>query len=212
MTYPLDLYVLVADLDQQQALKALLDHRGSSLGIRSVRFELTKHPHHDAGCYQTSPVILQTIQSQSRHALVVLDREGCGAEERTREEIEADLDERLAESGWGNRARSIVLDPEVEIWVWTPSPHVAEVLGWAGADPPLQQWLKERGFLEEDELKPKRPKEAMRAALYHRGIKPSAALFGELARKVGLTQCQDSSFLRLREILREWFPAAGIAI
>lgn len=210
MPYPLDLYVLVADLDQQQTVKVLLEHRTPSLGIRPPRFEVTKHPHHDGGCYKNSPALLQTLQSQAAFAIVVLDREGSGVDDKPAVDIEADLDNRLAKSGWGDRARAIVIDPEIEIWIWTPSPHVDEVLGWAGRSPNLREWLTREGFLQGGQTKPARPKEALRAALRQGRIKPSAALFGQLAHKVGLEHCRDRGFLRLRDTLQTWFAKAPI--
>ena len=208
MPYTLDLFVLVADLDQQQTLKVLLAQRSKSLGIRPPVCEVTKHPQHDAGCYRTSPALLQTLQRQAAHAIVVLDREGSGVDDRAAQEIEADIDQRLAKSGWGDRARAIVLDPEVEIWVWSSSPYVDAVLGWSGRTPNLRDWLTREGFLEAGQTKPARPKEALRSALREGRIKPSAALFGQLASKVGLEHCRDRGFLRLRDTLRAWFGAA----
>ncbi len=205
MPYALDLFVLVADLDQQQTVKVLLEQRSRSLGIRSPVFEMTKHPQHDGGCYKTSPAILQTLQSQAAHAIVMLDREGSGADDNAPEDIEADLDQRLSQSGWGDRARAIVLDPEIEMWVWSSSPHVDEVLGWSGRTPKLREWLTQEGFLRAGQTKPARPKEALRSALRQGRIKPSAALFGQLASKVGLEHCRDRAFLRLRDTLRAWF-------
>jgi hypothetical protein len=205
MSYALDLFVLVADLDQQQAVKVLLEQRGPSLGIRTPAFETTKHPQHDGGCYKTSPAILQTVQRQAARAIVMLDREGSGAESKSAEEIEADLDQRLSESGWGDRARTVVLDPEIEIWVWSSSPHVDDVLRWPSGAPALREWLTGKGFLQPGEAKPARPKEALHSALREGRVKPSAALFAELASKVSLDHCQDRAFLRFRETLRAWF-------
>jgi hypothetical protein len=205
MPSPLDLYVLVADLDQQQTLEALLEHRTRSLGIKPPRFEVTKHPQHDGGCFKNSPALLQTLQGQAAYAIVVLDREGSGVDDRSAEEIEADLDDRLAQSGWGDRARAIVVDPEIEAWIWTQSPHVDVVLGWAGRSPGLREWLAQEGFLQAGQNKPPRPKEAFRAALRESRLKHSGALFSQLARRVSLEHCGDRSFLRLRDTLRTWF-------
>jgi hypothetical protein len=207
MAFPLDLYVLVADLDQEQAIRALLEHRTASLGIRSARAEVKKHPQHDGGCFRQAPDLLRTLQSQAAHALVVLDREGSGAEAKTAAEIETDLERRLHESGWDERARAVVIDPETEIWLWSDSPHVAAALGWTAGEAELRRWLIGQGFLAADSAKPARPKEAMLAVLRQTRVKPSAAIFAEAARKVGLDRCRDRSFLRFRQILREWLPA-----
>jgi hypothetical protein len=62
------------------------------------------------------------------------------------------------------------------------------------------------GYWQKDETKPSRPKELLEVVL-HRTRKPrSSALYRQLAGTVGLRGCQDSSFLRFREILQEWFP------
>jgi hypothetical protein len=206
MTFPLDLYVLVADLDQEQAIRALIEHRAASLGIRSGRSEVKKHPQHDGGCFRQAPDLLRTMQSQAAHALVVFDREGSGAEDKAASEIEAHLERRLDASGWNGRARAVVIDPETEIWLWSDSPHVATALGWTAGEADLRQWLTAQGFLLAGAVKPARPKEAMLAVLRETRVKPSAAIFAEAARKVGLDRCQDRSFLRLRDLLRAWFP------
>jgi hypothetical protein len=206
MTYPLDLFVLVADQDQAQAILALLEHRTPSLGVRTCRFEVRKHPQHDGGCFRQAPDLLRTMQSQAAHALVVLDREGSGADEKAPGEIEANLEGRLGTSGWDDRARAVVIDPELEIWLWSDSPHVATALGWIAGEADLQKWLTGQGFLSAGAVKPARPKEAMLAVLHETRVKPSASIFAEAARNVSLERCQDRSFLRFRDILRGWFP------
>lgn len=206
MTFALDLYVLVADLDQEQAIRALLEHRTASLGIRSGRTEVKKHPQHDGGCFRQAPDLLRTMQFQAAHALVVFDREGSGAEDKSAAEIEANLEQRLDESGWNGRARVVVIDPETEIWLWSDSPHVGTALGWTAGEAELRRWLTGQGFLSVGAVKPARPKEAMLAVLRQTRVKPSAAIFAEAARKVGLDRCQDRSFVRFRQILRDWLP------
>ena len=146
------------------------------------------------------------MQSQAAHALVVLDLEGSGAEERPPSEVEADLEQRLADSGWSHRAGVVVIDPELEIWLWSDSPHVAAALGWPASNPDLKQWMVQQGLVTADGHKPARPKEAMLAVLRETRVKPSASIFAEAARKVSIDRCQDRSFLRLRQILRNWFP------
>lgn len=62
-----------------------------------------------------------------------------------------------------------------------------------------------------DAEKPPDPKAAFEAATRHKQIVPSSSIFKKLAEKVGLQRCHDAAFLRLREILREWFPLVGAA-
>jgi hypothetical protein len=79
-------------------------------------------------------------------------------------------------------------------------------LGWRGRKPPLRQWLTAQGYLQEKEVKPQRPKEAMEKALRLAGKKRSSAIYARLARKVSLSRCVDPAFVKLRETLQSWFP------
>jgi hypothetical protein len=138
-----------------------------------------------------------------------MDREGSGQEAKSREQLEEDLETGLSASGWENRAAAIVLDPELEVWIWTDSPHVDHELGWSGQKKRLRSWLRVRSLWRQDALKPDRPKEAMEATLKHVRKPRSSAIYQSLAEKVGLTKCVDPAFLKLRSVLLEWFPAEG---
>jgi len=130
MSYPLDLYVLVADGDQRAAIEGLLETRTASLGIRTCRFEVRKHPQRDPGCVAGGVQLLALAKNQAEHALLIFDHEGCGKENEPVEELERRLDTELAKSGWQDRARAVVIDPETEVWLWSDSPHVAATFGW----------------------------------------------------------------------------------
>ena len=84
--------------------------------------------------------------------------------------------ESFASSAWGSRARALVLSPELEMWIWSDSPHIDEVAGWKNRNPGLRPWLIEQAYLQEGEVKPARPKEAFEAALREAG-KPRSASF-----------------------------------
>jgi hypothetical protein len=54
--------------------------------------------------------------------------------------MENDLEARLSQSGWPSGCcAAIVIDPELELWVWSRSPHVPAVLGLS--EDSLQQVL-----------------------------------------------------------------------
>jgi hypothetical protein len=205
----LDLIVLVPGKDERETLDGLLSARCSSLGIRPVRHEILVHPRRDPGCFHEAPAVLQTYQRRAHHALVVLDHEGSGQEDRSPAQVAADLLRRMNESGWGNRAAAIVIEPELEIWVWSDSPHVDRVFGWQGRPPGLRQWLAIHGFWPEGQPKPARPKEGLLKALRQASVQRSSALYRQLAEKVSLERCHDASFQQLKEVLVGWFPARG---
>jgi hypothetical protein len=134
-----DLVILVADKDMEYTICGLLS-RQKALRIRGVSAAVFAHPEHDPGCYLRSHTFLRSMVNKYAKAIVLFDRDGCGAKARTRAELEAEVEDRLEAAGWKDRCGVVVLDPELEIWVWSDSPHVAEVLGWRGRTPKLPRW------------------------------------------------------------------------
>jgi hypothetical protein len=137
----------------------------------------------------------------------MFDREGCGNERLSGVDLEAEVEGRLQVNGWGYRAKAVVIDPELESWVWSDSPEVEKTLGWTGRTPVLRSWLNENGFLEAGVAKPARPKEALEAILRVVRKPRSSAIYQELARSVSLKRCVDAAFARLRATLQGWFPS-----
>lgn len=203
-----DLVVLVPCGNMEHTVKGLLS-RTESLGIRPVSYRLFKHPERDPGCCLRGADFLRGYADTCKHGLLLFDREGCGRENLSREDLEAQVNARLRRSGWDDRAAVVVLDPELEIWVWSDSPHVDGILGWTGRQPTLRAWLVQEGFIEENQIKPSRPKEAMRQALRIVRKPATLAMFQQLAMKVRFRTCQDPAFLKLTNVLRQWFGVEG---
>lgn len=199
-----DLICLVADKDTQEALQALLQ-RPEALDIRPPAFDVFPHPEKDPGCCHHGVDFLRPFATRYRHALLVFDFEGCGREGKTSSKLEQDLQTDLSRNGWDDRARVIVLEPELEVWVWSDSPEVDAILGWSGRFPGLRDWLEQERWLEAGSAKPERPKEAMEAALREARKPRSSATFRKLAETVSFQRCQDQKFLRLKQVLHHWF-------
>jgi len=200
-----DLVVLVSDKNMEHAVSGLLRRR-QALAIRAVTHNLFVHPRHDPGCLNEAPGFLRPLSRAYHHALVMFDHEGCGREGEQADRVADGLKGRLQRSGWSDRAEVVVLAPELDVWVWTPSPHVDSCLGWTGRQPPLRDWLVENGFWSAGAEKPDRPKEAMEAALRHVGRPRSSAIYLELAERVSLQGHNDPAFMRLTRALQRWFP------
>ena len=205
-----DLIVLTADKDMRHALLALLRSRSEAMGIRHVAFDILVHSEHDPGCARRGVSFLENYAADYDHGLLLFDHEGSGQERTSRELLQQDLDREFARSIWGDRAKTIVVDPELEAWVWGGSPHVAAVAGWANRSRALRDWLVSQGWLRAGELKPRRPKEAFHAALRRAGVARSASLYERLAERVSLENCRDPSFRELKRTLRTWFPQNGV--
>lgn len=207
MSYTYDLVVVVADADAEWTLRTLLAERSQALGIQTVNSLVIRDPGRDPGVYLRCQDLLRPYLRQAAYTLVLLDREGSGREERmTAPEMEANLEFRLQQNGWvgaegRSRTTAIVLDPELEVWVWSRSSNVATALGLDKAR--LQVVL--HGFRLLPNGKPQRPKEAMLEAL-RTGKKPhSPDVFIELAKNVSL-QAHERAFDKLRQTLQTWFP------
>lgn len=200
-----DLVVLTADKNTEFVLRGLLS-RPRALSIRPISFTTLPHPEQDPGCYLHAPELLRLYLRSYDHALVLLDRVGSGREELSREQLEEDLESRLRLQ-WSDRVAAIVLDPEIETWVWSDSPHVDEVLGWKGRSPALREWLVESGRLSKGASKPGDPKEAVERALRLARRKRSSSLYQQLAERVSFQRCTDPAFAKLCQTLQRWFPA-----
>ncbi len=200
-----DLVVLVADKNMEFCMKGVLQ-RTQALGIGPLKFDIFTHHLRDPGCYRDGHIYLSRFEKLYRHGLVMFDREGCGQETFTRIEIEAVIEKRLSETGWKDRAAAVVIDPELENWVWSDSPEVEACLGWKGKLPSLRSWLKEEGFLTGSQVKASPPKEAVEAAL-KKAFKPrSSSIYKQLAENVSFKRCNDAAFLKLKQLLRQWYP------
>lgn len=199
-----DLIVLVADGTMREAVRTILS-RHRALGIHQIDYLVVPHPEHDPGVFLRSQDFLRPFSSGYRHAMAMFDREGCGREESA-EDLASEVEKRLSVV-WGEECAAIVLDPELERWLWSDSPEVDQVLGWQGQEPALRTWLVESGYLLQGEWKPDRPKEAVERALKLVRKPRSAALYRRLAESVSLRRCTDPSFSGFRSVLQRWFPA-----
>jgi hypothetical protein len=199
-----DLVVLVPDKNMESAVSALLDRRGS-LRIPQLQYTIYIHMERDPGCLLRGHDFLRPFATDFAHALIVLDHEGSGRDHLPPNVLEDQITSRLSAAGWDNRAAAVVVKPELEIWVWSDSPHVARSLGWRSNTDNLRKWLEEEGYWRRGQAKPRRPKATMEHVLRTVRRPRSSAIYGELARRVGLNRCTDGSFQRLRGILQGWF-------
>lgn len=199
-----DIVFLVADADMVQAITGLIA-RKQSLSIQDFSYQIYKHDRRDPGCCTEADLFLRPFANQFRYAIVLFDHQGCGRETVSAEVVQEDLEDRLARSGWDGRNRVIVLQPELEIWVWSDSRQVDLCLGWANHQPDLRTWLRQNDLLRQDEMKPANPKKAVEQSLREVRKPLSAAIYRQLAESVSLTRCTDASFARLKSTLQEWF-------
>lgn len=199
-----DLVSLVADKNMEAVIWGLLE-RPQALNIHPITFDIFVHPRRDPGCLTGADDFLRPFSDTYRRALVLFDHEGCGRESVPAETLADEVRARLANTGWSDRAEVVVLAPELEVWVWSDSPHVARCLGWADRIPPLRDWLAERGYWQADVPKPRQPKTTLEAALREVYKPRSSSIYSELARSVSLKGHTEPAFLHLIQALQKWF-------
>jgi len=201
-----DLVVLVPDRTFRAAMSIILG-RHESLGVRRIAAHVFQQPEFDPGSLRESADYLRRFLSTHAHAIVLFDREGCGREAASAEELEEMVQKGLDRAGWEGRAQVVVVDPELEVWVWSDSPEVDRCLGWAGRQPGLREWLRQKGVWDKGAMKPRAPKSALAMAVREARRGASPPLLAQLARSIGLRRCTDRAFVRFRDILQRWFPA-----
>ena len=199
-----DLFVLTADKHAEATMKALL-RRHEALGIREITFTVARHPEHDSGCRVGSDQHVRPRMNSHEKAIVVFDKHGCGADSQTREEVQVATESRLNQN-WSDRCKAIVIEPEVEAWIWNQSDGLAEALGWRN-HANLEDWLKRQSLWPSNCIKPPNPKKAMDVALRFRRKPKSAATFSDLATILRFDHCIDPAFRDLRKVLQQWFSS-----
>ena len=199
-----DLVLLAADKNMQAALRGALN-RPLSLDIRPITFDFRVHPGRDGGVRTTGPEVIAGEVARFRHAIVIFDLEGSGAGIADSVEVESRLDARL-KAQWEERAKCIVVDPEVDIWLWGADTALRQLLDWSRPGT-IRDWLGAGGFEFNANNKPRRPKEAFEEVVTTCGLARSSALYEKVTSKISLHRCRDSAFLRLRKQLQSWFPA-----
>lgn len=200
-----DLIILVADQNMRDCIDGLIPRFPHILGISSLDYDIFVHANRDPGCRTQSSDFLKSFQKKYKFALVIFDKEGCGKEFLSREELECNVENLLFSNGWAERAKAIVIDPELENWIWIKSPKLAEIINWSSIEM-LYQWLKDQNYMNEDTPKPRSPKEAFEKVLYISKKRRSSSIYKQIATQVSFRGCTDQSFQKLIDSIINWFP------
>jgi hypothetical protein len=201
-----DLVVLAADKSLQLVLSSLLA-RPNDLALREISFDALVHPDRDPGVRLRSHHFLRGQLRNYQFAIAVCDRSGSGREELSRTELETRMEAALHANGWEGRASAVVIDPELEIWMWGDWPVTSRALRWTSAIS-LAQWLIQENLLVEGHSKPSDPKRTLECAAQCARKGWSSAIHQEIAGRAQCDGCTDPAFLKLRNTLTGWFGLA----
>lgn len=200
---------VVADKNMEFMFRGFLERAGAfkSLGCREFEFDakqdLLVASDHDPGLYSKARNYAQGARRTHARLVIAVDADwqGSPGADKIRQQIESEC----VLAGWTPDAVCIlVLDPEIENWVWQDNPNVETEVGHKGTS--LRKQLAEEGAWPEGMAKPPRPKETLEAVLRRNRIPRSSGLYRRVAERVGVKHCTDAAFLRLAEALRTWFP------
>ena len=151
-----DLIILVADQNMRDCIEGLIPKLPHALKITPFTYDIFVHTNRDPGCRTQSPAFLISFQNKYRFGLVIFDKEGCGQESLSRDDLESNVELLLFNTGWKDRAKTIVIEPELENWIWVRSSQLAEIINWENIDS-LYQWLADQEYLINDCPKLKHP-------------------------------------------------------
>lgn len=202
-----DCIFLLADKNMQATFEGFLTRPAfyRSLECSEFAFDLiVAAGDNDPGLYTRGHELLRPFQISHRHAVVVLDAQWDGTPGK--EAITEHLTANIQATGWkADLFVVIVIDPELENWIWQRNKHVAQGMGFSDsyelmADSDVQEaW-------PQGQAKPASPKEILETLLRKKRIPRSSSIYKQITSQVSIRNCQDSAFQRLVEKLRTWFP------
>jgi len=206
-----DCIFLLADLGMEAAFKGFFSRQNFhyALGTAQFRFDpkqdiICDRAGNDPGVYTRAHELLRPYQSSHQNAAIVLDNawEGSPGVDKIRSDISA----RMERVGWErNRFVVIVIDPELEAWMWQDNPHIAEAFGFEKS-PSLRKWLYKQGLWAINSPKPSDPKLAFEKTLKASKAKIPSVVFKKICSEVSLKYCVDDAFGLFKSTLQNWFP------
>ncbi|MEW9531730.1 hypothetical protein [Microbispora sp. NPDC049125] len=200
-----DVIFLVADAAMEQMLRGFLGRPQFHRSLRCGPFafdpgaDVIVAPTKDPGVYGTAHQLLSPYERSHRRAVVMLDAAWEGSPGSIA------IQDRVADSvsrAWDEFA-VVVIEPELEAWVWQDNPHVAKALK-CPAD--FREILAKSEHWPLDVPKPPDPKAALEHLRRKHRADRSNAAFRRLAEQISVRHCQDLAFNHLCQQLRAWFP------
>jgi len=184
------------------------------LGCRTFDFDFrqdvvvdVRNGNTDGGIHRRAHALLRRYLPSHQHAVVMLDKKFGG--QLPTAIVRDQILDNLLRNGWSAECvEVVVIDPELEVWLWQRgNAHVARVFRYNGSVS-LEAFLEAEGFWSAAALKPARPKEAARLLLQrYRGGVPMV-VYARIIENISVRSCQDPAFNLLAAALRRWFPLA----
>lgn len=206
-----DCIFLLADKNMQAAFEGFFSREAvhQSLGCGAFRFDPRRDiavaaGDNDPGLYTRGHELLRPYQKTHRRAVVVLDAQWDGSPGEAL--IRQHLTDQISSTGWAtDHFAVIVIDPELENWIWQPNDHVAKGLGFSSSNELMADTDLQTAWPQGQD-KPSLPKKTLEVLLQKKSIPRSSAIYKQITSKVSVKRCQDSAFRQLVALLQKWFP------
>lgn len=206
-----DCLFLVADKSIEAMIAGFLssDNFHLKIGCNYFKFEQkhdlrVAHGKNDPGIYTIANELLQPYYKTHRRVIVILDAAWNGSPGAIK--INEQVKNHCRNAGWNDDNHCvIVIDPELENWIWQNNINVCKELGSKDSYETLKAELVTHKFWLREHSKPNQPKEAVEYILKKNRIPVSAALYKNIAMKVTTKNCTDAAFLKLKTTLIQWF-------
>ena len=207
-----DCMFYVVDTNMAEAFKGFLSRPQfhQSLGCGAFEFDSLQdiaraEGKTDGGLWRHAGGLCKGYLQTHRKLVVCLDRDFGGSPGQAK--IRLDIEGQLVAVGWQpGDFKVLVIDPELEQWIWQPNINVDQALGHKG-NMSLRLELQASGDWPAGQAKPTNPKEVLESIVKKnlRGNR-SSALYSKITSKVSVNNCQDGEFQALRQQLQVWFP------
>lgn len=201
--------MIVAGRKDEVVLKAVLK-RWQELGIRPIIFEINRRGS-DSIVVREGAMQARIRAREFKHFLCLWDHKDSGKGNEPPSQVQDELQEHLNRRRLQNREKALVIDPELEIWLWQDKKAIARVLGISQKQLArcLNRW-QSANFPKRtlEQILSKFPKEALEEVCQEAREKLTAALYQRIAHTADLSLwASEQGFQQLCQTLLNWFSA-----
>ncbi len=204
-----DLLLYVADADALALMKSIIE-KPRALGIRSITYDIDRHPMRDSGMVQTGAELVRMQKDRYHKVLMIWDHHGSGRDHKqTPEMVQDEIQGKLDSFTWKDNSAVSILVPELEQWIWFCENALLAHYDMTAVQ--LNCWVEElsrRLKMTASEVKTSQPKELFEFVVrdrLKRTISPRD--FEEIGKRAGIKNLMTcTSFQTIVQRLHTWFP------
>ena len=159
----------------------------------------------DGGIHRRAHELLRPYIRSHQNAVVMLDKKFGG--QLPAAVVRGEILGNLLHNGWSAEcAEVVVIDPELEVWLWQRgNPHIGMAFRY-NSPISLEEFLATEGLWSSAAVKPTKPKEAASLLLRQYRAGSPMVVYSRIVEHISVRGCQDPAFGHLVSALRRWFP------